>query len=479
MDHIQTKPASQLQSIKEVFTLQKQNLPALNRTSTGDRLSKLKAIERFLMDKDQQEKLKQAMHEDFRKPGVEVMISEVSVVLQQIRHIKKNLRRWLQPQLAETPLPMIGTKSYNLYEAKGNCLIIAPWNYPLNLSIAPLAYAIAGGNAAIIKPSEMTPHTSAFVQEMIESLFPSEEVAVFNGDKEVAQALLELPFNHIHFTGSPQVGKIIMRAAAEHLASVTLELGGKSPAIVDRTAPIKATAEKTAWGKFFNNGQTCIAPDYLLIEASVKEEFVSAFQQVVKKMYDSEGKGVQQSPDYSRVVNDRHFKRIKHLIEDAVKKGAKVVTGAKFDEAERYIAPTLLDNVTEEMDIMQEEIFGPVLPIRTFQSQEDVIRIIKARPKPLSMYIASRNRQFVNHIIDETSAGGTVINDYLLGYSNPDVSFGGVNNSGIGRAFGKKGFEEFVNARAVIKRQFGTLKMLYPPYTNGVKRIVAFITKWF
>jgi aldehyde dehydrogenase (NAD+) len=226
MDHLQIKPTDQLGMIKEVFALQKQNLPALNQTSLSERLAKLRAIEQFLMDNGQQEKLKQAMFADFRKPGVEVMISEVSVVLQQIRHIKKNLRRWLQPELAGTPLPLMGTKSYNLYEAKGNCLIIAPWNYPLNLSIAPLVYAIAGGNASIIKPSEMTPHTSAFVQEMIESLFPAQEVAVFQGDKEVAQALLELPFNHIHFTGSPQVGKIIMKAAAEHLASVTLELGG-------------------------------------------------------------------------------------------------------------------------------------------------------------------------------------------------------------------------------------------------------------
>jgi aldehyde dehydrogenase (NAD+) len=478
MDHLQIKPTDQLGMIKEVFALQKQNLPALNQTSLSERLAKLRAIEQFLMDNGQQEKLKQAMFADFRKPGVEVMISEVSVVLQQIRHVKKNLRRWLQPELAGTPLPLMGTKSYNLYEAKGNCLIIAPWNYPLNLSIAPLVYAIAGGNASIIKPSEMTPHTSAFVQEMVESLFPAQEVAVFQGDKEVAQALLELPFNHIHFTGSPQVGKIIMKAAAEHLASVTLELGGKSPAIVDRTAPIRTTAEKTAWGKFFNNGQTCIAPDYLLIEESVKDEFVSAFKEVVERMYDPAGKGIAQSPDYSRIVNDRHFKRIKHLIEDAVAKGAKVLTGAEFDETDRFIAPTLLDNVTEEMDIMKEEIFGPVLPIRTFQSRGDIIRTIKARPKPLSMYIASRNRSFINQIIDETSAGGTVINDYLLGYSNPDLSFGGINNSGIGRAFGKKGFEEFVNARAIIKRQFGTFKMVYPPYTSGVKRIVAFITKW-
>jgi aldehyde dehydrogenase (NAD+) len=479
MDHLQIKPTDQLNRIKEVFALQKQNLPALNRTSPGDRLAKLKAVEQFLMNQDHQDRLKRAMHEDFRKPGVEVMISEVSVVLQQIRHVKKHLRRWLKPQPAATPIPMIGTKSYNWYEAKGNCLIISPWNYPLNLSIAPLVYAIAGGNAAIIKPSEMTPHTSAYIQEMIESLFPAKEVAVFNGDKEVAQALLELPFNHIHFTGSPQVGKIIMKAAAEHLASVTLELGGKSPAIVDRTAPMKATAEKTAWGKFFNNGQTCIAPDYLLIEESVKEKFVDAFQQAVENMYNPQGTGIEQSPDYSRVVNQRHFKRIRHLIEDAVAKGAKVLMGGEFNEKDRYIAPTLLDNVTEEMDVMKEEIFGPVLPIQIFKNREEAIRVIKARPKPLSMYIASRNRSFVNHIIDETSAGGTVINDYLLGYSNPDLSFGGINNSGIGRAFGKKGFEEFVNARAIIKRQFGTLKMVYPPYTSGVKKMVAFISKWF
>lgn len=479
MDHLQVEQTSLQNRIKEVFSLQKDRLPALNRLSVKERLERLKRIEKYLLDEKNQQQLNRAMYDDFRKPEAEVMVSEVGVVLTQIRHIRRRLKSWLRPHPAATPLPMVGTYSYNWYEPKGNCLIIAPWNYPLNLAIAPLVYAIAAGNAAIVKPSEMTPHTSAYIRQMIEDLFPAEEVAVFEGGKAVAQALLTLPFNHIHFTGSPRVGKIIMKAAAEHLASVTLELGGKSPAIIDRTAPLKKAAEKAAWGKFYNNGQTCIAPDYLLVEESIKEDFVTAFQQAVGEMYDPNGDGIENSLDYSRIINDDHFLRLKGLVEEAVDKGAQVRMGAEFDADDRYIAPTLLDNVSLDMGIMKEEIFGPVLPVLTFRNQADIIRIIKARPKPLSMYIASRNRKMILSLIDETSAGGTVINDYLLGYTNPDLSFGGVNNSGIGRAFGKKGFEEFVNQRGIIKRKWGTLKMLFPPYTNSVKKIAGWLTRYF
>ncbi len=479
MNTLQTKDIPAEKRIQEVFFQQKNNLPQLNRTTAKERIAKLKKIERFLTDQDNQQQLAQAIYEDFRKPETEVLVSEISVVLTQIRYVKQRLKRWLQPHRAPTPLPMLGTSSYNWYEAKGNCLIIAPWNYPFNLAIAPLVYAIAGGNASIIKPSEMTPHSSAYIRKMIEELFPANEVAVFEGDKDVAQALLQMPFNHIHFTGSPQVGKIIMKAAAEHLASVTLELGGKSPAVIDKTVNVKTAAEKAAWGKFFNNGQTCIAPDYLLVEESIKDEFIAAFKEATRQMYDPDGQSIKASPDYSRIINDKHFDRLKHLIEEAADQGARVLMGGTFDEEDRYIEPTLLEGVTNDMKIMQEEIFGPVMPLLTFRNAEDIIRTIKARPKPLSMYIASKNRKLIHHLIDETSAGGTVINDYLLGYTNPDLSFGGINNSGIGRAFGQKGFEEFVNSRGIIKRKWGTLKMLFPPYSGRVETIARFLTKYF
>jgi aldehyde dehydrogenase (NAD+) len=308
-------------------------------------------------------------------------------------------------------------------------------------------------------------------------LFPPEEVAAFEGDASVATQLLELPFNHIFFTGSPAVGKIVMAAAAKHLASVTLELGGKSPVIVDETANVKTAAEQIAWGKYFNNGQTCIAPDYLLIHESVKEPFMQAFRESVNRMYSPDGKPVEQSPNYCRIVNNRHFQRVQSLIDDAVQKGATVTLGGQTNAVENFIAPTVLEGVNDQMAVMQEEIFGPVLPVVPYRDREEALRAINSREKPLALYIQSRSQRNIDYIMERTTAGDTVINDLMWQFGHMEIPFGGVNNSGIGKANGFFGFQELSNMRGVIKREFGTSRFIYPPYTDKIEKLISFLVK--
>lgn len=465
--------------ITDVFQKQQAYAPQLVHTTAKARLEKLERIERYLRDESNLKRLFKAMHHDLRKPEVEVIASETGVIESHIKHVRSYLKRWMAPKKVPTPLMMIGTSSYIYYEPKGVSLIMAPWNYPLNLALVPMVYAIAAGNTVVLKPSEISRHTSAYIKRMMEELYDEREVAVFEGDASVAQSLLDQPFNHMFFTGSPQIGKVVMKAAAEHLASVTLELGGKSPAIVDPSANLATIAERTVWSKSINAGQTCIAPDYLIVHESVKEKFIEEYRRAVHNLFDPKGEGVQTSPDYCRIISDKHFGRIKELLNDAVEKGADIAVGGQHDESDRFIAPTLLTDVTEEMEVMEEEIFGPLMPLVTYRDREEIIDIVRRRPKPLTLYIASNDKDNIRYILENTSAGGTIINEYLLGYSNPHLPFGGVNNSGIGKSLGYHGFVEFSNERGVIKRNWGTLKFIYPPYTDWIRKTVERIYKWF
>ncbi|WP_266366127.1 aldehyde dehydrogenase family protein [Tellurirhabdus rosea] len=470
-------PEKDLQTaLKALFEAQRQHAPLVAQTTADERIGKLKRMQAYIMD--HLEDIQQAMFNDFRKPGAEALIGEVYSLNGELKHTIRHLRQWMKPQRVPTSLALVGTTSYIRHEPKGNVLIIAPWNYPFALCIKPLISAVAAGNVAILKPSEMTPHTAAEVRKMIETLFPREEAAVVEGDAAVSQQLLELPFNHIFFTGSPAVGKVVMAAAARHLASVTLELGGKSPCIVDRTADLKATAEKVAWGKCINNGQTCIAPDYLLIHQSVKEAFMEQYGRVIKNMYDAEGKGVETSDSYARIVNARHFQRIKSLLDEAVRGGATITLGGRTRAEDNFIEPTVVENVTDSMRIMQEEIFGPVLPVVTYRSNEEVVKLINSREKPLALYINSRDEASIRYFLEHTTAGDTIINDLLLQFTNPELPFGGVNNSGIGKSNGFFGFQEFSNARGVMRRQFGTMKFIYPPYTEKVRKLIGYLVRY-
>jgi aldehyde dehydrogenase (NAD+) len=370
---------------------------------------------------------------------------------------------------------LLGTKGLVQYEAKGLCLIISPWNYPFNLSICPLVHAIAAGNAVILKPSELSPNTSGFIKKMISSLFDKSEVAVFEGDAAVSTFLLEQKFDHIFFTGSPAIGKVVMAAAAKHLTSVTLELGGKSPAIVGPDVNVEEAAAKIAWGKFLNNGQTCIAPDYLCVHEKNYYSFLQALEATVETFY---GANVAKSKDYARIVNRRHFDRIASLLEDAKEKGAQVLFGGITDAVDCFISPTVLTNCTPDMRILQEEIFGPILPIMSFKDEFQVTADIRSGDKPLALYVFSTNTEFNNYILNNTSSGTSVVNDCLIQFGHNELPFGGVNHSGIGKSGGHYGFVEFSNQKSVVIQRTNLLKNFYPPYGVKVRWMIDFVLKW-
>jgi len=347
--------------------------------------------------------------------------------------------------------------------------------------MAPLVSALAAGCTAIIKPSEMTPHSSALIRRLVEEVFDQHTVAVFEGEIPVSQMLLAKPFDHIFFTGSPVVGKIIMKAAAEHLTSLTLELGGKSPAIIDRQADLQDAAGKIIWGKFVNCGQTCIAPDYILVDDLVKEDFLSELKIQLLKMYDPDAKGIEQSKDYARIVSQKHLQRLKQMLSEANLKGAKTIFGGGITETDNYFEPTLLTEVTDEMEVMQEEIFGPILPILSYTDLTVAIDYINKRPKPLALYAFSKDKSTTNQILQQTSSGGVVVNDCILHFLQNELPFGGVNNSGMGKAHGHHGFMAFSNEKAVLNQRIGltTSKPLYPPYGITGKKIIKALIKWF
>ncbi|GAB3787211.1 aldehyde dehydrogenase family protein [Spirosoma horti] len=462
--------------LQSVFATQRQHARHMALTTAGQRIERIRRIQTWI--NVHQSSIEQALYDDFRKPSAEVVLGELMALHAEIKHTIRHLNSWMKPQRLPTPLALIGTKSHLIHEPKGNVLIIAPWNYPFVLSIRPLVSAIAAGNVAVLKPSELTPHTAGLIRKMIAELFPIQEAAVFEGDADVSKALLELPFNHVFFTGSPAVGRVVMTAAAKHLASVTLELGGKSPAIVDESADINQAAGQIAWGKCLNNGQTCIAPDYVLVHHSIRQAFIQALRHTLASMYSPDGKPVEASDSYARIVNNHHFDRIRELVNDAVGKGATITYGGQMNAHENFIEPTILEDVTDEMQIMQDEIFGPVLPVLTFTELDDALRIVNQREKPLALYIHSRKQKSIQYILDRSSAGDTVVNDTLLQFGNVELPFGGVNNSGLGKSNGFFSFQEFSNQRGVMQREFGTMKFIYPPYTEKVKKLIHFVVKY-
>lgn len=461
-------------SIQEVFDSQKKHIHKLKHSSASERIAKLKKLENLI--NSHQQEIEEALFKDLRKNATETYITEILSVVSELHHAVKHLKSWVQPKKMGQSLALLGTTAYIHHEPKGVALIISPWNYPFNLAINPLISAIAAGCCVIVKPSELAPHTATVIRKILAELAPSQEIAVIEGGVEVSTELLALPFDHIFFTGSPAIGKVVMKAASQHLTSVTLELGGKSPAVVDETADLQDAAEKLVWGKFVNAGQTCIAPDYVLVRTEVKAKFIEILQNQIEKVYNETQLGVEKSDSLARIINDRNFNRLVGLLNDAVEKGAKVVYGGKHIASEKYIAPTLLTDVTPEMKVMQEEIFGTLLPIIGYKNSDDALDFIAKHDKPLAMYIFSRDNTKIEKYIQNSTAGGTCINDCLIHISHPDLPFGGVNNSGIGKSHGLAGFLEFTNQRSVLKQRTGftAIKLIYPPYTDKVKKVVSF-----
>ncbi|MEL6694793.1 MAG: aldehyde dehydrogenase family protein [Bacteroidota bacterium] len=466
---------SQIEQIQQVFEAQKEHQHIVGKTTAAARIKKLKKLHDSVMN--HQKEIHEAMYQDFRKHPAEVDLSEIYAVTGEIKHAIKHLKGWMKPQPVETPVAFLGSSSYIHYEPKGVCLIISPWNFPINLTFGPLVSAIAAGNTVIIKPSEHTPHCSAVMQKIVNELFEEKEVALFQGAVDTSTALLDLPFDHIFFTGSPAVGKVVMAAAAKHLSSVTLELGGKSPTIVDETANIKEAATRIAWGTFFNNGQVCIAPDYVYVHESKKEEFLQEIQKTLKEFF---GEDPAESPSYARIVNDRHFNRVKDMLDASIEQGAELISGGEYDETQQYLAPTVVTNVPLDSPLMQEEIFGPVLPINTFSNLDEVLKIINSKEKPLTFYIYSKSNTNIQRIIRETRAGTTAINHSVLHFLHNNLPFGGVNNSGIGKSHGKYGFQAFSNGRAIYKQNLpAAMDFLFPPYDDMKKRLIKLTIRYF
>ena len=477
-------PASELLNsdvvnFRSIFEKQKLSVKDFKKEGISSRSNRLKKLRKWILFNEA--RIIIAVKADLGKPEEEVKLSEIRPVIAEIRKALRNIRDWTGKHYVETPISYLGTVSYIRYEPKGVVLIMAPWNFPFNLTISPLVACLAAGNAAILKPSEKSANTSALIAKMVEEVFTPKEVYTVTGDSEVAKQLLELPFDHIFFTGSSRVGMEVMKAASNHLAGITLELGGKSPAIVDVSCNISDAAEKLVWGKFLNSGQTCIAPDYVLVHSSIKERLLDKMKSNITWIFGRGSKQLSESPDYGRIIDGNHLRRLQKFMEEAVEKGATVVTGGDIDVAGKFFPPTILDNVPLNGFLLNEEIFGPILPVISFDRMEEAVNLINAKPKPLALYIFSSDKQNIKQVLDSTSSGTAVINDCVLQFSHPDLPFGGVNNSGIGKSHGFYGFKQFSNEKAVLIQRTGltAVKMLYPPYKGFVKWWVNVVTRYF
>ncbi|MBS1543937.1 MAG: aldehyde dehydrogenase family protein [Bacteroidetes bacterium] len=427
------------------------------------------------------ERIKAAVNADFNKPLLEVDTSEIYPVLTELRHAIHHLEEWARPVKVDATAAYLGTRSEIRFEPKGACLIIAPWNFPFNLCVGPLVSCLAAGNTACIKPSELTPHTSSLIREMANEAFEPGIVVVLEGGPEVSHSLIEQPFDHIFFTGSPAIGKVVMQAAAKNLTSVTLELGGKSPAIIDSSANISDAARRIAFGKFFNNGQACIAPDYILVEEKIRDAFIEQLRKQTLKLFGDKGTIGEESPNYSRIVNGRHYDRVSSLLAEAVQVGARPEVLGTPNSTTNFMPPVILTQVPMTARVMQEEIFGPLLPVVAFTNKEEVVRLVNAKPKPLALYVFTQKQDFREFVLARTSAGSVCINECVLQFTHPNLPFGGVNNSGIGKSHGRFGFLAFSNEKPVLRQKSGWAGpyLLHPPYTQGMKKVVDILLKWF
>ena len=409
-------------------------------------------------------KISNALFDDLHKSPFEAYSTEIGFVLEELRYHLGHLNKWVKPKRVHNPLTNFPASARLIYEPKGTVLIIAPWNYPMQLLIAPLIGAISAGNTVILKPSELAMNTAKVMEEVINSCFDKKYVHVVNGGIETSKHLLSLDFDHIFFTGSTYVGRIVAQEAAKKLIPVTLELGGKSPCIVDKDIDVKLTARRIMWGKLINAGQTCIAPDYLLVHESIKDKLLPELVKAVKSFY---GENPEESPDYPRIINQPNVERLAVLTENT-----DIYYGGKFDVSSRYFQPTILNNVNFEMPVMQQEIFGPILPVLTFTDLDVLIAGSNKMPKPLALYFFSNNKKNQKKVLENIQAGGVTINDTLMHIVNPKLPFGGVGHSGIGAYHGKYSFETFSHAKSVVKK--GTwldMPIRYAPFKNKLRII--------
>ena len=430
------------------------------------RLKQLGELERMV--REHEPDFAAALQADLHKGSFETALSELGFVASEAQYARKHLRRWARPKRVSTPMMALPGRSHIQPEPKGVVLIIAPWNYPLSMVCAPLVGAIAAGNCAVMKPSEITSHTSAALARIIPRYLDNDAFAVIEGGVAETTELLEHHYDHILYTGNERVARIVMTAAAKHLTPVTLELGGKSPCLVDESADLDVAASRIAWGKFINAGQTCVAPDHVLVHRSVATQFADVLATKIREFY---GEDPSQSPDYCRIASERHAARFARLLE-----GQKIHTGGQVDVAKRYVAPTIVLDPDPASELMQEEIFGPVLPIITVDEMHHAIRFVAERPKPLALYLFTRSKAVEEAVLDQLSAGSVCINDAVIFMVSPELPFGGIGNSGMGRYTGWYGFETFSHMKPVMKRSFRfDAPLRYPPYNDFKRRVMELV----
>ena len=454
-------------SITSLLDKQRQYFATGETKSVDFRLQQLKKLKEAIASR--QDQILEALKADLNKPTFEGCFE--LAVLQDLTYAIKNLKKWVKPQKVKTGIELFPAQAKIYPEPLGVVLIIGPWNYPFSLMISPLIGAIASGNCVMLKPSEIASHTSALLTELIRDTFSPEYICIQEGGVELAQELLACKFDHIFFTGGTKIGQIVMEAAAKHLTPVTLELGGKSPCIVDTEINLTETAKRITWGKFINAGQTCIAPDYILVDEKIKADLIKEMKKSVEGYF---GDNPADSPDFARIINHRQFDRLQSLLTDG-----KIIIGGNYNRVEKYIAPTILDDVALDSPIMQEEIFGPILPVLSYDTLEDAIAIVNSKPKPLALYFFSHNKEKQEKILRETTSGGLCFNETIMHVGVTELPFGGVGDSGIGAYHGKATFDTFSHHKSVLSRPFwGDLNWRFAPYNEkNVKLFKQIFTK--
>lgn len=409
-----------------------------------------------------------SLYKDLGKSPFESYSTEIGMVLSEISHAQKNIKNWSKVKKVKTPLTNFKAKSYIYPEPYGNVLIISPWNYPLQLTLAPLLGAIAAGNTALIKPSSSSLHTSNTIEKMINENFPEEFIHVINMDSKSADYLLDKKFDYIFYTGSVSVGKLIMGKASKHLTPITLELGGKSPCIVDKEGDIDIFAKRIVWGKFLNAGQTCVAPDYVYVHKDIKDKLIEKIVKYIEYFY---GKNIKDNDEYPRIINKKQFNRLISLIDEN-----KLIYGGDSDLESLYISPTIMDNITWDDPVMEDEIFGPILPLLEYESIVQVIEEIKKRPRPLALYVFSTNPKVVTKVINSLSFGGGCINDTVMHLANPHLPFGGIGDSGMGAYHGEYSFHTFTHYKSILDKSLSPdVDTRYPPYKGKLKWVKKFM----
>jgi aldehyde dehydrogenase (NAD+) len=473
---IDVKPPSDARGeLQRLFDLQAARRWELARSDAGARRARLRRLKSAL--ERHRAAIAEGIRRDFGRSAEESEFIELHPTVDEVNDAIAHVGEWMRSEPVGTPLLLADTSSEIRWEPKGQVLVLAPWNYPVFLLLGPLAGAVAAGNTVILKPSEKVPETNRALRQVISEAFPEAEVAMVEGEASVAEALLTLPFDHVFFTGSTRIGKVVMAAAAKTLASVTLELGGKSPAYVAPGANVDRAAHAIAWGKFVNAGQTCVAPDYVLVQEGQREALLRALREATVQSYGPE-EGWEKNGDFARLVDPGAFGRVKGLLDEALQRGAKVAFGGASDPGQRFIAPTVLVDVPPEAAILREEIFGPVLPIVTYRTPEEALQYVRSRPQPLAFY-AFGTRAETRAAIDGTTSGGVCVNNTLLHLANPDLPFGGVGPSGLGNYHGHAGFRTFSHARAVMRQSGNPMsRWLAPPYRGTMNRLVARLARF-